>query len=200
LLPSVRPKYDGSAAANLEFVLRKLHEFLYSIPPVQPLHPLEASVQLQKQAIAVPYCQPLPTEDTNWKVSFEQPADIKLVGSWVNKLSIKSKDGEKFCVDIGVEMPNVSPYASLRFPPPTKQTRTTQTLFQEKDYLNGRFFHKRAFYIASIAAALKENFPVHLSFQSTFNDPRLTTLVLRSREGELTIVSDSFVNNLLFTR
>lgn len=61
-----------------------------------------------KKSIAVPYCKPLPTEETNWKVAFEQPTDIKLVGSWANKLSVKAKDGEKFCVDVGVEMPNVS--------------------------------------------------------------------------------------------
>jgi hypothetical protein len=107
LLPTVRPKYDSSSAANLEFVLRQLHDFILSMSPVLPLHPLEASAQLLKRTVAVPYCQPLPTEDTNWKVSFERPADIKLVGNWANKLSVKAKDAEKFCIDIGVEMPNV---------------------------------------------------------------------------------------------
>ena len=29
--------------------------------------------------------------------------------------------------------------------------RVVQSLFQEKDYMNGRFFHKRAFYLAVIA-------------------------------------------------
>ena len=31
-----------------------------------------------------------------------------LVGSWPNKLSVKPKDGEKFGVDFGVVMPEVS--------------------------------------------------------------------------------------------
>ena len=31
-----------------------------------------------------------------------------LVGSWPNKLSVKPKDGEKFGVDVGVVMPEVS--------------------------------------------------------------------------------------------
>jgi hypothetical protein len=51
---------------------------------------------------------PLPTEETNWKVAFQPPSNITLVGSWANKLSVKPKDGEKYTVDLAVQMPNVS--------------------------------------------------------------------------------------------
>lgn len=61
-----------------------------------------------------------------------------------------------------------------------------QTLFQEKDYLNGRFFHKKAYYLSVIAAALitkKSGLNVDLTFESTMGDSRLTTLVIRSSAG-----------------
>ena len=102
LLPNVRPK--TSRQPPLDRFLLSLHSFLLEMPPIPPQHPLEASRNLLKNGIAVPYSLPLPTEGTNWKVSFEKPADILLVGSWANKLSVKAKDGKKFGVDVEVEM------------------------------------------------------------------------------------------------
>lgn len=78
-----------------------------ALPSVEPQHPLEAARKLLKKGIAVPYCLPLPTEDTNWKVSFQKPDDITLVGSWPNKVSVKAKDGLKYGVDVAVQMPDV---------------------------------------------------------------------------------------------
>jgi U3 small nucleolar RNA-associated protein 22 len=48
-----------------------------------------------------------------------------------------------------------------------------QSLFQEKDYLNGRFFHKRSFYLATIAAAIqkaKSGLQVDISYESLQGD------------------------------
>ena len=78
-----------------------------SLSSIAPQHPLVAARSLKK-GIAVPYSLPLPTEDTNWKVSFEKPTDVTLVGSWANKVSVKGKDGGKFGVDLAVEMPEVT--------------------------------------------------------------------------------------------
>ena len=58
-----------------------------------------------------------------------------------------------------------------------------QELFQEKDYLNGRFFHKRAFYLSVTAAHIKAHLPVDVLYDSTNSDPRLSSLVIRSKEG-----------------
>lgn len=80
------------------------------IPSAQPQHPLEASRRLLKRNVSIPYSLPLPTEDTNWKVAFEVPSDITLVGSWPNKISVKAKDGYPYGVDVAVEMPDVSDY------------------------------------------------------------------------------------------
>lgn len=106
LLPNVRPK--PSRIAPLEHFLHTLHGFLMNLPPVSPQHPLDGSRRLLKKKVAVPYSLPLPTEDTKWKVGFEKPSDITLVGSWANKVSVKANDHIPFGVDLAVEMPNVS--------------------------------------------------------------------------------------------
>ena len=61
-----------------------------------------------KAGVAIPYATPLPTEETNWKVAFQPPVNITMVGSWANKLSVRPKNGERYTVDLSVQMPNVS--------------------------------------------------------------------------------------------
>ncbi|KAF8154805.1 Nrap protein [Crassisporium funariophilum] len=165
LLPNVRPK--TSRIPPLDRCLFALHSFLMGIPSIAPQHPLEAARKLLKKGVAVPYSLPLPTEETNWKVGFEPPSDITLVGSWANKVSVKPKDAQKFGVDLAVEMPDA--------------------LFQEKDYLNGRFFHKRSFYLATIVAALqnpKSGLDMDVAYESLQGDPRLTKIVLTPKNND----------------
>ncbi|KAK0196651.1 Nrap protein [Armillaria mellea] len=164
LLPNVRPKEKHKPP--LEQFLLSLHTFLLNIPSSSPIHPLEATRPLLKKGISIPYSVPLPNEDSNWKVAFAPPSSITLVGSWGNKTSVKGMDGNKFGVDIAVEMPD--------------------SLFQEKDYLNGRFFHKRSFYLAKLAEALcdkKRGLNVDCCYHSLSDNPRLTKLVLEPRPG-----------------
>jgi U3 small nucleolar RNA-associated protein 22 len=66
-----------------------------------------------------------------------------------------------------------------------------KTLFQEKDYLNGRFFQKKAYFLAVIAAAvtaLENGLNVNAEYQSVGDDPRLTTLVLTPKSGSFTTI------------
>ncbi|KAJ7183097.1 Nrap protein [Mycena filopes] len=164
LIPNVRPR--ASRTAPLDRFLQALHGVLMASTPVAPQHPLEAARKLIKRGVAVPYCLPQPSEDTNWKVAYEKPSDITMVGSWPNKISVKGKDGSKFGVDLAVEMPS--------------------TLFQEKDYLNARFFHKRAFYLATLAATIQDSksLNVDVTYESASNDPRLTKIVLEPRNDD----------------
>ncbi|KAI0725349.1 Nrap protein [Fomitopsis betulina] len=165
LLPNVRPKYHRSAP--LEKFLHSLHTFLNGLPSIAPKHPLLALHDLEKNGVSVPYVLPQPTEDTNWTVAFEKPADILLVGSWALKTAVKANDGRRYGVDVAVTMP--------------------ETLFQEKDYLHSRFFHKRAYYIAVLVAAIstkKSGLDVDVLYESTNGDPRTTALILRSKQDD----------------
>ena len=105
MLPNVRPKL--SRVPPLERFLLALHSYIIGIPSTTPQHPLEAARKLLKKGVAVPYSLPLPTEETKWKVAFDPPTDIILVGSWSNKVSVKPKDDQKLGVDLAIEMPDV---------------------------------------------------------------------------------------------
>ncbi|KLO15197.1 Nrap protein [Schizopora paradoxa] len=162
LLANIRPK--ASRLPPLETFLLALHSQIMNLPSMSPMHPLQASRDLLRKGIAVPFPTPLPTEETNWKVAFEKPNDITIVGSWATKTGVRSKLGSSWTVDIAVEMPD--------------------NIFQEKDYLDGRFFHKRAFYLANLAAGLtsKKDLNVEFEYDSVAMDTRLTTLVIRKRK------------------
>jgi len=71
---------------------------------------------------------------------YRRPSKINVVGSYVLKSMAKT---DAICaVDMVVTMP--------------------ASIFQEKDYLNYRYFHKRAYYLASIVAGLQD--PLHDQF------------------------------------
>ena len=170
----------------LDRFLLFLYTFLFDIPSVQPEHPLDAARRLSQKGVSIPYSLPLPAESTNWKVAFERPSDITLIGSWANELAVKGKDGSKFGVDLAIEMPQVSMDIVKAWLVDLKSY--VQSLFQEKDYLNGRFFNKRAFYLATIVDAIvssKDQLNVEVSYFSTSNDPRLTALVISPIQSKI---------------
>lgn len=150
-----------------------------------PLHPLQASRQLLKHGIAVPYALPLPTEESNWTVAFEKPSNVFVAGSWATKSGVKSRnDDVRWTIDLALEMPAVSRSWSLTCIHPLTDF-FIQDLFQEKDYLDGRFFHKRAYYLASVAKRLKASkLDVDVLYDCAHGDSRLSSLVLRQRKGK----------------
>ncbi|OAX41846.1 Nrap protein [Rhizopogon vinicolor AM-OR11-026] len=161
LLPNVRPK--ESARQQLDRFLLSLRNHILSLPSIIPQNPLTAAQTLAKQGVAVPFVHPLPSRDDKWKVAFEPPMEINIVGSWGNGIAVKKKNGGRFGVDLSVEMP--------------------YSLFQEKDYLDGRFFHKKSYYLAVLAQSISTSFDVDTFYASPLGDPRLTTLVIRPRKG-----------------
>lgn len=113
LLPTVTPKQ--SHLPPLEKCLFELHSILTSLPSISPNLPLAAAAPLKTHGVSVPWPTPTPTAEAKFKVGFERPADIKVTGSWANKLSVMAKDGEGFNVDLTLTMPPVgSPTMSFR--------------------------------------------------------------------------------------
>ncbi len=109
-----------STVTYVNSVLHQLHAYLIALPSIEPHHPLHAARKLANhrpsqsgttQPITVLYPNPKPTEETNWKVSFQKPEKVSVVGSWASGLSVvkrKANSKEKFCVvDLAVEMPSV---------------------------------------------------------------------------------------------
>ncbi|KAN0064992.1 U3 snoRNP protein [Thecaphora frezii] len=161
MLPEVRPAF-GKAGA-LELVLRRLHTLFESLQPIEPLPVAQALDRLQKRskrALNVPFPDPVPKGDAPYKLGFDKPAGMHLVGSWPLKSTAKKPDG--IDVDVAVVMPS--------------------SLFQDKDHLNFRYFYKRAFYLAVLADAIRshrDTTGVEASYQLLDADPRRSVLVLR---------------------
>lgn len=80
-----------------------------------------------------------------YKLQYERPASINATGSYPLKTATRSEDG--LSIDLVVTMP--------------------AALFQEKDYLNHRFFYKRAYFLACLAAGIKAS--KHHKFDLSFD-------------------------------
>lgn len=81
----------------------------------------------------MPFPEPRPPHDSHYKVSFAAPAQFNVVGSYVSKTMVKSQSNH--AIDMIVEMP--------------------RDIFQDKDYLDLRYFYKRAYYLAVLTASVR---------------------------------------------
>ncbi|KAF1923557.1 pre-rRNA processing protein Utp22 [Didymella exigua CBS 183.55] len=158
LLEQVKPKY-GKKEAPAENVMRTLKTIIESLPSREALPIPEAEKALKSAGIAVPFPSPRPPKDAMYKLAFERPSSINATGSYPLKTATKSDDG--IAIDLVVTMP--------------------KALFQDKDYLNHRYFYKRAYYLACLAAGIarakKHKFA--LSFENWHGNQLQPILVVR---------------------
>lgn len=100
------------------------------------MQPLDAAKSLHRaHRITVPFTDPKPDKTAAYKLAYARPSSINVVGSYTQKTMTKS-DGT-LSIDMLVVMP--------------------ASIFQEKDYLNYRYFHKRAYYLACVAAGMQQS-------------------------------------------
>ncbi|KAG8814643.1 hypothetical protein FRC17_001031, partial [Serendipita sp. 399] len=170
LLPSISPRTSKTLQAPLEAFLLKLHDQLLhskrkSDLPKVAQHPLEVAGMLESHNIKAPFPTPPPTKDAKWTFKYEPPSSMNIVGSWANNMSVKYKDDEPFGIDLAVTIP--------------------ASLLQEKDYLNDRYFHKRALYLACIASTLLSVSKTDMWFQAPMDDMRQTVLVISPPDDAL---------------
>ena len=150
LLQQVKPKY-GKKEAPAELAMRNLKTIIERIPSRGPLSVCSSCVQLcgpitdylsqipdaenslKASKIAIPFPSPLPPKDAKYKLQYERPSSINATGSYPLKIATRTDD--ELAIDLVVTMPGA--------------------LFQEKDYLNFRYFYKRAFYLACVAEGIQ---------------------------------------------
>ena len=134
LLAQVRPDYR-KRTIRVERAIRKLQRIIEEIPNRNPISALEAEeTQLLGGKVRIPFPEPRP-KDVNYNFSYGKPSNISVVGSYARKTAVQM--GDQLVVDLTVTIP--------------------KSLFQEKDYLNYRYFHKRAYYLACIATGICED-------------------------------------------
>ncbi|PVH84888.1 pre-rRNA processing protein-like protein Utp22 [Cadophora sp. DSE1049] len=141
LLAEVQPNYE-KRLKGVDDLLRKLKGLIESIGNRDAVSVPEASKALLKShKISIPFPDPKPHKNAAYKLSYEKPSNVNVVGSYASKTMVTS-DGV-LSVDMVVVMP--------------------VSIFQEKDYLNYRYFYKRAYYLACIAAGLHDTTKNELS-------------------------------------
>ncbi|KAL3446817.1 Nrap protein [Aspergillus insuetus] len=134
LIAGSRPNYEKQLA-TLKDTLHGLKELIERLPERPAKSVLEADKEMRSvHGITVPYPEPRPGKDTKYSVAYSRPSNVNVVGSFALRTGLKSPGS--YVVDMAVTMPNA--------------------IFQEKDYTNYRFFHKRAYYVACIAAGIKD--------------------------------------------
>lgn len=124
----------------------------------------EATKSLHKaHRITVPFPDPKPDKNAAYKLAYSKPSNINVVGSYALKNMVKTEDA--LSIDMVVAMPS--------------------SIFQEKDYLNYRYFYKRAYYLAYIAAGLQEKVKdeFELTFEYLHGNTLHPILVARPKSG-----------------
>ena len=111
----------------------------------------------------IPFPHPKPTKASNYKVSLARPSKVNVVGSYVLQTMIDMQ-GEDASIDMIVVI--------------------AESMFQEKDYLNLRYFYKRAYFLAHLAAATQKQVGDHMEveFEHFGENALLPVLVLRPKE------------------
>ncbi|KAJ4023994.1 U3 snoRNP protein [Fusarium irregulare] len=155
----------GKALKGVDENLHRLKEAIDTAEPHSPELITQVTTRFEKKhRIVIPYPDPKPVKDAPYKLSFEKPASYNVVGSYVAKTMIKSQ--AHFGIDMVVQMP--------------------KTMFQEKDFTSMRYFYRRAYYIAYIAASVKKELEdsMDIGFEYLNENPLLPVLALRPKPEE----------------
>nr|POF02233.1 u3 small nucleolar rna-associated protein 22 [Quercus suber] len=164
LLQQLRPR-RGRREEAAEQALHTLKKRLEATPARAPLGVVEGERALRTQSgVVVPFPHPRPAKDARYKLEYARPSRINVVGSHALQTAARAKD-QQLEIDMTLTMP--------------------AALFQDKDYLNHRYFYKRAYYLACVAAELqsagKEQFA--FAFEDFRGEPLKPVLVVTPRQS-----------------
>ncbi|KAK3073275.1 U3 snoRNP protein [Teratosphaeriaceae sp. CCFEE 6253] len=151
LLEQIRPR-RGKREGGAEQALHDIKKTLDEAPLRGPLSVEDAERRLfASSKVVIPFPDPRPPVDSKYKLEFAKPSSVNVIGSYALKTSSRARGFVE--IDMVVTMP--------------------ASLFQEKDYLNHRYFYKRAYYLACLAASLRD-YDVHFT---NFHGDRLKPVI-----------------------
>ncbi|KAI7514526.1 Nrap protein [Hortaea werneckii] len=163
LLEQIKPR-RGKREESAEQALHALKATIERTPqrPMRGIDEAEREL-LMSSKVAVPFPDPRPAKDAKYKLECAKPAHINVIGSFAMKTSSRTKDTLE--VDMTVTVP--------------------PSLFQDKDYLNHRYFYKRSYYLACIAAQVKQahGADYDICFEDFRDDQLKPVLVVSPKEG-----------------
>jgi len=160
LLNNARPNYGGREAPA-EDMLRKIKNVIENVSDQAPMPAEQAQKNMLKHKIVIPFSDPPPPIDAQYKLGFSKPASINVTGSYALKTA--TRDNDRLTLDLVVTMPT--------------------SLFTKKDYLDYRYFHKRAYYLACIAQALRsaKDLPATYEFTHTSGNNLLPIIIVKAK-------------------
>lgn len=148
LLADLRLDYDREVS-RMQETLSKIKKIIEEIPERTAKSVKEAEKEIRSShGVVVPFPEPRPGKETKYTMAYAKPANINVVGSFALRTGVKTAN--PYTIDLAVTMPD--------------------ELFQEKDYVNYRYFHKRAYYVACIAAGLQSAKGLDLSVKFEYQD------------------------------
>ncbi|ANB12893.1 Utp22p [Sugiyamaella lignohabitans] len=148
-----------------KFLFQLNHVLQQSSSREQELSLGQAVKLVSSKKLAIPFPDPKPSPDIKYKFKIAHPESINIVGSYSIKTAVTQPEGVS--IDLLITMPS--------------------SLFQEKDYVNYRYFHKRAFYVAYIASIIRadESLPVNVSYTLQHDDPLKPIIRLTFTDSKL---------------
>ncbi|CAN6675072.1 U3 small nucleolar RNA-associated protein 22 [Trichomonascus vanleenenianus] len=151
---------------SIDKMLYRVNEILSSVGDNRKQYSLSEAEKLFKESkdhkISIPFPDPKPPKEANYKFAFFKPYNVTVTGSYALKTAVHQPEGVE--VDLLVYMP--------------------AAMFQEKDYLNYRYFYKRAFYLACVARELsRSKLPLDLSYAYFKDDALRPVLKLTPSDG-----------------
>lgn len=156
LLSQLRSDH-ATKLSSVEQHLRRLKSIIESIPDIPPKSIVDAETDLRRRTgVTIPFPEPRPGSDIKYTLQYAKPSNVNVVGSFALKTGARGLENP--VIDLAVTLP--------------------RSILLKKDYLDYRYFHKRAYYIACIAAGIKESGLVpdlHYAYQ---DDDRLRPVVL----------------------
>jgi U3 small nucleolar RNA-associated protein 22 len=145
LLTNSRPNYDF-VQSKIQPLLDDIQEAIKNVPETDAFSLESAESFAENHHVSIPFPTPAPAKDTTLKFTFARPTSIEVISNVHLGIGLKGSVDVK----VLVEMP--------------------KHLLQEKDYLNYRAFHKRAFYLACIAAHLRNMTLNNMSLKYSLED------------------------------
>ncbi|KAL5606421.1 uncharacterized protein BROUX77_003614 [Berkeleyomyces rouxiae] len=131
----------------------------------------------KEHKMVIPFPEPRPAEDSPYLISFAKPSKINVVGSYVMRSMVRGQVLPS--IDMVVEMP--------------------KDMFQDKDYMNMRYFYRRAFFVAHLAQAVQRALSddVVVEFEYLHQNELLPALVMRviKKSGESDDENDEISDN-----
>jgi U3 small nucleolar RNA-associated protein 22 len=165
LLEGLRPNYTKQVSKAQE-PLHQIKSAIEDLSDKTPQSVSDAEKELRASGLVIPWPEPRPSKEAKYSMAYAKPANINVVGSFALKTGARSLESRP--IDLAVTMPN--------------------SLFQEKDYVNFRYFHKRAYYIACLAAGIQDtvnNLGFDLKFSTQDGDSLRPLILLEPRDSNL---------------